>query len=100
MVNYKNCLSITVRGCVSVCRGEISSAPPRILGRPLSILSDTDGIGELCDSIKNQRFRPKARKQDVELYIESCRIKYGCFQDEGSEDDLTGGRGTDHAGIM
>ena len=74
-----------------VCRGEISSAPPRILGRPLSILSDTDGIGELCDNIKSQRFRPKARKQDVELYIESCRIKYGYFQDDASAEDLTGG---------
>ena len=73
-----------------ICRGEISSAPPRILGRPLSIMSDTDGIGELCEGIKNQRFRPKARKQDVDLYIESCRTKYGCFEGENSGDDIAG----------
>lgn len=73
-----------------MCRGEISSVPPRILGRPLSIMSDTDGIGDLCDTIKNQRIRPKARKQDVEMYIESCRTKFGCFEVDGSGDDLAG----------
>ena len=53
-------------------------------------MSDTDGIGELCEDIKNQRFRPKARKQDVEMYIESCRTKYGCFEGENSGDDIAG----------
>lgn len=52
-------------------------------------MSDTDGIGDLCD-IKNQRFRPKARKQDVDAYIESCRTKFGCFEGDGSPDDLAG----------
>ena len=70
-------------------RGDISSAPPRILGRPLSIMSDTDGI-DVCDNVRSQRFRPKARKQDVEAYIESCRTKFGCFEGDGSEDDITG----------
>lgn len=69
-------------------RGELSAAPPSILGRPLSIMSDTDGIGELCEGIKNHRFRPKARRQDVRAYIESCCAKYGCG--EASEEDTTG----------
>lgn len=71
------------------CRGEISSVPPRILGRPMSVISDTDGIGELCENIKKQRFRAKARKQDVEVYMESCRTKFGCFEEEGN--DIAGG---------
>ena len=64
--------------CV-MCRGEMSAAPPRILGRPLSVISDTDGMGEVYDNIKTRRFRPKARKMDVDLYIESCLTKFGCF---------------------
>ena len=42
------------------------------------MVSDTDGMGEVYDNIKTQQFRPKARKQDVDLYVESCRTKYGC----------------------
>ena len=53
-------------------------------------MSDTDGIGDLYDTIKSRRFRPKARKQDVELYVESCRTKFGCFETDSSGDDLAG----------
>ena len=35
-------------------------------------------------------FRPKAREQDVEAFIESCRLKFGCFDTGNSEQDLTG----------
>ncbi len=72
-----------------LCRGELSSAPPRILGRPLSVISDTDGMGEVYENIKTRRFRPKTRKQDVDLYVESCRTKFGCFV---HGDQLTGER--------
>ena len=35
-------------------------------------------------------FRPKARKKDVEAFIESCRTKFGCFETGNSEQDLAG----------
>jgi len=35
-------------------------------------------MGEVYERIKTHRFRPKARKQDVELYVESCCTKFGC----------------------
>lgn len=79
-----------VLSCFVAFRGNVQTAPPRILGRPLSVISDTDGIGDVCDSIKNQQFRPKARKQDVETYIESCRTKFGCVETENSDNDLAG----------
>lgn len=34
--------------------------------------------------------RPKARKKDVEMYIESCRTKFGCFETGGPGEDLAG----------
>ena len=34
--------------------------------------------------------RPKARKRDVEAYIESCRTKFGCFETGGPGEDLAG----------
>ena len=53
-------------------------------------VSDTDGIGEACAGGKMLEFRPKARVKDVENYIDSCRTKFGCFESDGSEDDLVG----------
>ena len=53
-------------------------------------VSDTDGIGEACAGGKMLEFRPKARVKDVENYIDSCRTKFGCFESDGSADDLVG----------
>lgn len=54
---------------------------PRQLSRPLSLVSEVDSIGEAVMGGKVLEFRPKARKKDVDAYIESCRTKYGCFED-------------------
>ncbi len=53
----------------------------RQLSRPLSLVSEADSIGEAIMGGKVLEFRPKARKKDVDAYIESCRTKYGCFED-------------------
>jgi hypothetical protein len=71
-------------------RGQFPSEPPRLLGRPLSIISDTDGIGEATAGGRSMELRPKARKRDVEMYIESCRTKFGCFETGGPGEDLAG----------
>ena len=69
-------------------RGNVSN--PRQLGRPLSFASEADSIGETCVGGKTLEFRPKARKKDVETYVESCRTKFGCFETGSSGEDLTG----------
>ena len=60
------------------------------MGRPLSIISDTDGIGEATAGGRSMELRPKARKKDVEMSIESCRTKFGCFETGGPGEDLAG----------
>ena len=64
------------------------TADPRVLGRPLSQFSDTDSIGESMSSGRILEFRPKARKKDVENFIESCRTKFGCFEMGNSDQTL------------
>lgn len=66
------------------------TADPRVLGRPLSQFSDTDSIGESVSGGRTLEFRPKARKKDVENYIESCRTKFGCFEMGNSDQNLAG----------
>ena len=44
----------------------------------------------MCEGIKNHRFRPKARKHDVEAYVESCMAKFGCCETSTPGDDLAG----------
>lgn len=83
------CTMLHVHWFVSY-RGQFPSEPPRLLGRPLSIISDTDGIGEATAGGRSMELRPKARKRDVEAYIESCRTKFGCFETGGPGEDLAG----------
>ena len=71
-------------------RGQMTSEPIRILGRPLSTVSDTDGIGDAVAGGRKLEFRPKVRKKDVELYVESCRTKFGCFETDSSNNDFEG----------
>ncbi|XP_064397800.1 striatin-interacting proteins 2-like [Halichondria panicea] len=71
-------------------RANMPSEPPRVLDRPLSQVSDTDGMGEVCSGGKSLEFRPKAHKKDVDSYVDACRTKFGCFESEGLDDDLTG----------
>lgn len=70
--------------------GEQAGPNSRNLGRPLSMISEADSIGEACAGGKMLEFRPKARKKDVEAFIESCRTKFGCFETGNSEQDLAG----------
>ena len=57
--------------------------------RWLSQYSDSDSISE-CSGGKGLDFRPKARKKDVEAYIEQCRSKYGCFDSGEPGKELAG----------
>ena len=66
------------------------AADPLQLGKPLPQFSDTDSIGESVSGGRPLEFRPKARKRDVELFIESCRTKFGCFETGDSDYNFTG----------
>ena len=44
----------------------------------------------MCSGGKSLEFRPKAHKKDVDSYVDACRTKFGCFESEGLDDDLTG----------
>lgn len=71
-------------------RGQIDGASARI-NRGISQISDTDSVGDVSVSGgKGLDFRPKARKKDVESFIESCRSKYGCFTVGVAGNDLAG----------
>ena len=71
-------------------RGVEQGPNSRTLGRPMSMISEADSIGEACVGGKMLEFRPKARKKDVEAFVESCRTKFGCFETGNSEQDLAG----------
>ncbi len=60
--------------------------PPQ-LSRPASLVSDVDSVGEAVVGGRVLEFRPKARKKDVDSYVEGCRTKYGCYE-AGSAEDL------------
>ena len=68
-------------------RGQVTG-PPKV-NRWLSQYSDTDSVGE-CSGGKGLDFRPKARKKDVDAYIEACRSKYGCFETGEPGQELAG----------
>ncbi len=44
----------------------------------------------MCSGGKSLEFRPKAHKKDVDSYVDACRTKFGCFESDGLDDDLTG----------
>ena len=67
-------------------RGQMKTAPNKPINREMSQCSDTDSVGDIGEA-KGLDFRPKARKKDVDAYIESCHSKYGYFEstETGSE---------------
>ena len=65
---------------------------PGLISRPLSMVSDTDGL-VVCGGAKGLDFRPKTRKRDVENFVENCRAKFGCYETSGDSPeslDVTG----------
>ena len=71
-------------------RGQVDGVAARI-NRGISQQSDTDSLGDVSVSGgKGLDFRPKARKKDVDSFIESCRSKYGCFEMGEPGNDLAG----------
>ena len=63
-----------------------SSQLPGLLSRPVSIITEPDTIVNISNQ-KGLDFRPKARKKDLEYFIESCRSKFGCYEAPGSTQD-------------
>ena len=71
-------------------RGQVDGAAARI-NRGISQQSDTDSLSDVSISgSKGLDFRPKARKKDVDAFVEACRSKYGCFEMGEPGNDLAG----------
>jgi hypothetical protein len=70
-------------------RGNISSTLKEtsqlsgLLSRPISMITEPDSVISLGDQ-KGLDYCPKARKKDIEAFIENCRSKFGCFESPGA----------------
>ena len=74
-----------------------SASASNIMESSLHSTSSSSSSSPSTTKVKVLEFRPKARKKDVESYVEACRTKFGCFgtgaavnSSDASQNDLIG----------
>ena len=73
------------RGNAPMPSHEVSQIPG-LLSRPVSMISEPDTLVDFSNQ-KGLDFRPKARKKDIEMFIEMSRSKFGCYEAPGTVSD-------------